>query len=291
MTDSIIRYINFLKKEYCLAVSIHDINNSFGNFVGKLAPYNIHSNPYCMYVKSCKESWLQCHIQQNAAADKCAEGIFFGSCYSGAGEFVVPIKNDGAVIGFISVSGYQGSEEKMLRFAEKYEFPPNILAAAYETHLSSLIPDITFVQTVTEPLSAMLSLLYIKNPPKQNYSGGYDYIYGHVLSILKTRYSEKITLASLAKTCHCSESLICRIFKEKNGMSVNKYLNYIRIEKAKELLCSSDISISETAALCGFTDSNYFIYTFGKTVGISPKKYQNSKHFEIRLKQRIPKHR
>lgn len=272
MLEGITEYIKFLNREYNLAVSVHYANATAGG----LAPYNIHRNPYCMYVKSSRECWEKCRLCQEAAVKKCGEGAFFGSCFSGMGEFVIPIETDKGIIGFISISGYEGSREKMKHFAEKYGFVQNRLEACYNENTKRDIPDIKFIRTLVQPLAAMLALMYMKEPHEKTFADTHEYIYSHVILILETEYEKKISIEYLAKRCHCGKSLISRVFRENTGKTVGEYLEDIRIKHAKKLLKESSLSISDIADLCGFSDSNYFIYVFGKSAGMPPGRYRKA---------------
>ncbi len=95
-------------------------------------------------------------------------------------------------------------------------------------------------------------------------------------------YSKDITREDCAKRCNLSVSRFSHIFKEVTGKSPAEFLMDIRMTKAEELLLSTNCSISEIGAMCGFPDSNYFSKTFKKYVGVSPKKYadSNQKHYQ-----------
>ena len=51
----------------------------------------------------------------------------------------------------------------------------------------------------------------------------------------------------------------------------------LRVTKAKELLLSTDMAVSNVAAAVGFGDYNYFIKVFKKEVGTTPAKFKKAK--------------
>ena len=65
-----------------------------------------------------------------------------------------------------------------------------------------------------------------------------------------------------------------KLFKEATGENFIEYLTNIRIDKAKELLEKSDLSMKEICAMCGYSDPNYFSRTFKKNVGLTPTEYK-----------------
>lgn len=77
-----------------------------------------------------------------------------------------------------------------------------------------------------------------------------------------------------------SESYISRRFKSTVGVSINEYINFIRVSKAVEILESKKMPITEIAINCGFNDSNYFSTVFKKLKGVTPYKYMKANRGE-----------
>ena len=67
------------------------------------------------------------------------------------------------------------------------------------------------------------------------------------------------------------------IFKEESGYNFIEYLTNVRMDRAKELLDNSDLSMKEICAMCGYTDPNYFSRSFKKNVGVTPTEYKDGK--------------
>ena len=65
-----------------------------------------------------------------------------------------------------------------------------------------------------------------------------------------------------------------RKFKEEMGVGVVEYINQIRINKAKELLCNTDQTIHEVSDHIGFADQKYFSRQFKKETSLSPTEYR-----------------
>lgn len=95
----------------------------------------------------------------------------------------------------------------------------------------------------------------------------------NVLSYIAGNYSEHITLDALARIAGMNPKYFCRYFKNITERTPIDYLNYYRIECACELLYTKDISIKEAAISCGFNDESYFIKTFHKYKGTTPKQF------------------
>lgn len=86
------------------------------------------------------------------------------------------------------------------------------------------------------------------------------------------RLEDPPTLKELADESCLSVSRFSHLFKEVTGKSVSQFIISMRMEKAKELLSSGELSVKEAAACVGYEDQNYFSRIYKKTFGKSPSK-------------------
>lgn len=98
-----------------------------------------------------------------------------------------------------------------------------------------------------------------------------------VIQKIRTNYAETITLDELAEVSGTTPKYFCRFFREMSGRTPVDYLNYYRIECAADRLLSTGDSITEIAFSCGFNDLSYFIKTFSRYKGASPRTYRKEK--------------
>ena len=98
-----------------------------------------------------------------------------------------------------------------------------------------------------------------------------------VAEYIKAHFSEKITLDEIAEHVALSKSYLSRIYKEETGESLSSYMNKVRIDKAKLMLLDNCCSLVEVSCLCGFEDQSYFTKVFKRLVGVSPKRYRESR--------------
>ncbi len=98
-----------------------------------------------------------------------------------------------------------------------------------------------------------------------------------VLAYISENYCNNISLDSLAKIAGMNPKYFCRYFRSMTDRTPIDYLNYYRIECACEMLSTQNISIKEVAISCGFNDESYFIKTFHKYKGITPKQFMKMK--------------
>ena len=94
-----------------------------------------------------------------------------------------------------------------------------------------------------------------------------DYIYSHI--------NQRISVDELAEQVNLSPSYLSRLFKKELSISLSDYICERKIEKAQNLLRYSDYSLIEIANYLAFSSQSYFIQTFRKIVGVTPKKYRD----------------
>ncbi len=280
-TEYIKNYIAYLKERYGFNITVHSKDSGVLNLIYRLPSVNIHSEAYCTYVKSFPEMWDKCILNQNKiyeAIEQNNNETFFGSCYAGVGEFIVPILSDGACRGFVSVGKYVGSEGKMLHTSNKYKIPRNELLREYNSDLSADIPDLSLVDMLIHPLCVMIVSEVNKQEP---YSENENIVKNSLLFIHRN-FSAPISLSATAKYCHCSARTLSAIFKKANGVTVGEYIENLRMKNAKKLLSDSELPITSIAFLCGYADSNYFSARFRRSCGVSPGEYRKSKSIKQR---------
>ena len=87
---------------------------------------------------------------------------------------------------------------------------------------------------------------------------------------IKEHYFEQISTEDVAKAAGVSIYHLCRCFKEVTGMTVIRYINYIRCCAARAMLMKGERTVSETARECGFSGLSYFTKTYASFIGCTP---------------------
>ena len=98
-----------------------------------------------------------------------------------------------------------------------------------------------------------------------------------VMEYVNANYMRRITLNDVCEHVAFSVSYLSRMFKEEKGVSLTSYINEVRIRNAKTLLLQRELSLSQTAYLCGFDDQSYFSKVFKKITGTTPGKYREQR--------------
>ena len=93
---------------------------------------------------------------------------------------------------------------------------------------------------------------------------------------IESMYSYTITVEQLAQYCGLDRRYLCRIFKAQTGQTLKEFIITQRMNRAKELLVSSALSVEDIARSVGYNDAFTFSKMFKKHTGKSPQKYRKS---------------
>ena len=97
-----------------------------------------------------------------------------------------------------------------------------------------------------------------------------DYIYQN--------YQKQLRLEDIAAAVYLSPAYLSNAFKKATGTNLVNFINEYRIEQAKNLLISSNMTVDEIANAVGFDSHRYFGNVFKKMVGINPTEYRKLYH-------------
>jgi AraC family transcriptional regulator len=94
----------------------------------------------------------------------------------------------------------------------------------------------------------------------------FDYVEAHL--------HQNIHLSDLASTAAMSPYYFARLFKNSTGVSPHQYVVQRRIDRAKEMLHRSQMSILEIGVRVGYADPKHFRTLFRRAVDASPNEYR-----------------
>ncbi|MDR2270214.1 MAG: AraC family transcriptional regulator [Sphingobacterium sp.] len=98
----------------------------------------------------------------------------------------------------------------------------------------------------------------------------------HYVKELISKDFDHLTIPDLALSAGINQTKLKTGFKEIFGQTVFGFLSNLRMDKAKELLVSTDISISEIATMIGYNYSQHFVNAFKKHFGCTPGEFRGS---------------
>ncbi len=286
----LVEYLEQIAADY----GIHICINDFSGFVFLdrefLQPYMIHSNPYCMMVKSDKVLWDKCQAMKKPIAEKCRRlrSSFYGKCHAGVEEYILPIFSNDQLIGTVHggiFSSYETESNKLVtEIARTAGWNEPKLLGLYHDCVSSQVPHIHKINSLLGIAAEYMGRIYedfaIRNPKlfgHTRFNSGEDNILGHTLEFIKKNYKEQISVREVATFCHCSVSYINHTFKRRMHVNIREYINRLRVDAAKSYLTGTSLPIKEVSSSVGFHDPNYFCKVFSEICGVSPTTYRKEK--------------
>lgn len=96
----------------------------------------------------------------------------------------------------------------------------------------------------------------------------------NILEYIEDNINNKISIEDIVSKFFYNRFYIMKLFKREIGVSINTYINYLRIYNSTKLIKSNNYSVRLVGILCGFFSIEYFSETFKKVIGVSPLKYK-----------------
>jgi transcriptional regulator of acetoin/glycerol metabolism len=126
----------------------------------------------------------------------------------------------------------------------------------------------------TRPRLDLLASMRELAPPPQTRGGLSPGAMRRVREYVEIHLAESVDLAALAGIAGLSLYHFARAFKHSAGMTPHHYLVQERVDRAKEMLARSDLSLSEIALATGFSDQSHFARHFRQTLGVTPGQFR-----------------
>ena len=97
-----------------------------------------------------------------------------------------------------------------------------------------------------------------------------------IAAYIREHYTEELSMQDVARAMNYSDAYFCKLFKQCFKVNFSAWLNEFRVEKAKELLTATRLSVREVSIACGYADANYFARVFKRITGMTPSEYRSN---------------
>lgn len=101
-----------------------------------------------------------------------------------------------------------------------------------------------------------------------------------VVEFMIGHLERKLPVSELAQSVQLSTAHLRRLFKAETGSSPVQYLRQMRMQRAKDLLETSSLSVKEIAAKVGLSDVSHFVRNFERAAGLPPARHRTRHHGE-----------
>ncbi|KAF3884930.1 MULTISPECIES: AraC family transcriptional regulator [Nostocales] len=98
-----------------------------------------------------------------------------------------------------------------------------------------------------------------------------------VADYVHDRLNQDISLSEMAGVLNLSQYHFCRLFKQSTGVTPHQYLTRYRIDRAKQLLLNTELTITEITFELGFNNHSSFTRLFKQYTGVTPKTFRASR--------------
>lgn len=97
-----------------------------------------------------------------------------------------------------------------------------------------------------------------------------------VIAHMHANCQQSLSVSDFARMCDLSECHFIHLFREYTGEAPYAYLTRLRLEKAKDLMVSTTLNISEIAAAVGYPNPLYFSRLFRRHMGVPPSQFRKA---------------
>lgn len=160
---------------------------------------------------------------------------------------------------------------------------PPFITIGYDPKMIGLFQNIIDLEkrndltSLLEQKAAILKLIvyYIEKTNSSISYENYDERVTWLMEYIANNLASEITVGALAEMLHLHPNYFIRFFKTQTGQAPMNFIAEQRINKARELLRTSDFPVGEIAAMVGIDDYSYFSRQFKKATSLSPSEYRN----------------
>jgi two-component system response regulator YesN len=137
------------------------------------------------------------------------------------------------------------------------------------------IQEMLYIDNIEKLISwCMNRIKHITRKIKDGKTKNGNHIINRAKSYIREHFRQELSLEEISRILNISPQYFSRLFKEETGYNFIEYLTFVRIERSKQLMNSTDMTIKEICFSVGYTDPNYFSRLFKKNTGLSPTTYK-----------------
>lgn len=194
------------------------------------------------------------------------DDIYIYKCHAGLVEAVMPIKYDRNIVGYMMFGQITDIKDKseLRKMADglnqKYGLSADISGIKFRSRRQ-----IVAAAKILEICTEYIILKEMITPEN-------DRIIKLAKEYIKEKLSEELNIDEICAYCGCGRTKLYKMFKSECGMGIAGYISEKRLSRARRLLKSTDFTVAEIAAECGFCDYNYFSRVYKKRYGVSPRR-------------------
>ena len=158
--------------------------------------------------------------------------------------------------------------------------PPDASESGKENSLEQVITEIYLQQDISRILQTVRELA---EKVIHRYEASESSVRKEILDVkeyINRNYSANLSVELLASIVYLTPDYLSRLFKKSTGRSISQYIRQVRMERASELLLTTNRKVIDIGAEVGYPNYSYFCQSFREYYGKSPEKYRQEEHHE-----------
>ncbi|MBO7728354.1 MAG: PocR ligand-binding domain-containing protein [Oscillospiraceae bacterium] len=248
----------------------------FDENLTELVSYPERVAPYCAVIRGTSKGFDACMACDRQACEKAAKkhSTYIYRCHAGLTEAVTPLYVGDVLVGYIlfgHVFSYPSHEEGWAVVEQRCADLRVNMRMLKDTIFSAALIEENYIRSAAQILHAVASYLILERMATLKE----DLLAARLDAYLSAHYSEKIKAPMIAEYLGIGKTQLYELSKQLYGCGIAERIRALRMEKAKALLREQKkLTLSEIAALCGYSDYNYFITVFSRETGWSPGDFR-----------------
>lgn len=228
-----------------------------------------HHSEYCRLIKlnPCREKLCrECDLERAVDEAHQSDGPFIRYCHAGVCEVLVPVKDHSGRLMAMVFCGQVFSAER--------ERPREVDGAILEA--VPVVPEET-VWAVARVVDRYFRMSLSLTTALADFNRPLEFCHksmAKAIEIIEDRFRERLSVKQVAREVGLSVSRFEHLIKLETGKSFTASLRQRRLQEAVQLLCYTDLRVTEIARRLGFEDAGYFHRIFKREKNMTPLDYR-----------------
>ena len=230
-------------------------------------------NLYCRLIQSSKKGFAECLKSTRFLLEECkrTKKPMMRMCHAGLVEIAVPIIYREEAIGYVMLGHVRkaGYEADIKECTKELPIDHDLANEIFSSLCAYEGDKIESIMNMAEMFGRFIILENLLHPREnENLERIKRYVQENV--------EKRLTAQLIARGAHISKSSLYNIIHEHFGCTVSEYINQVKIDKAKELLTETDLTVELISERLAFSSPAYFGKVFKRALGISPLKFRKT---------------
>lgn len=229
------------------------------------------SSGYCALVQSCAAGRDACRASDMALLETCRSTgePAMRLCHAGLTDVAIPIHHNHEIIGYLIFGRMRPDRDlpALEEYLSRLGIDPTQAAQAY--HRIPLY-DEEKIRSLSNIATLLVKYILLEN---MLVSAPDDPVERAVAYILEN-LGQELSVQTISRATNISKSVLYKGFHSRYGCTVGEFVSARRVEKSRELLRRTSLSMEEIAQQVGFSSGSYYSKTFKRQTGLSPLQFR-----------------